>query len=639
VDEQQAALREAGETVREAAGAILLFDGNREVVAASESCAVVFERDPESLVGESLSDLADAGYLDDSVCESFDEAVTAFQDGGESETFEVSVRPGGSQEQLLYSGTVSLVRDGEDGEPPSAEESDGEVVGSQFSLAAVGTRERYEETLESLHRATRGLMTANSELAVYDHVGRAANDILGIPGTGVRKYDPEEEVLRHVAFGNDVTVIDSRPPYDVADSPHGQAFIDGEPLEEEIGSDDDFDREVFSHVLYVPIGEYGVLSLGKVGGPFEDTDRRFAEILTENAVAALKEVRNREQLEAQRADLKRYETIVETVPDPVYATDAAGQVTFANRAFEEYFGVERDRLDGLDFVELTTNEDSEAISDELARLRDGDSSGRTSVDIVGFNRDGRRRRLDASIAVLPSDEADGTAGVLRDVTERKRRQEVLTVMNRALRHNLRTNVNTILAHANALAPDPEGEREDYLLRIEEAAGWLVKLGDTLRTLQPAILEQSDEDVTIDTLVDNVADRYRADNPDASIDVDVGVTGRLAGGYSLQYALDNVIENAIVHNDTPTPHVSVSVREADRDGWIDVSVADDGPGIPQTEREVVVGDAEISTLQHGSGIGLWTTRWIVQAFDGEIEIADNDPRGTVVTLRLRRVDTD
>jgi sensor histidine kinase regulating citrate/malate metabolism len=82
-------------------------------------------------------------------------------------------------------------------------------------------------------------------------------------------------------------------------------------------------------------------------------------------------------------------------------------------------------------------------------------------------------------------------------------------------------------------------------------------------------------------------------------------------------------------------VDIWIADAPREGWVDVHVEDDGPGVPGSERDVVVGDAAITQLQHGSGIGLWMTRWLVGVFDGELVIEDNDPRGTVVTLRLPR----
>jgi PAS domain S-box-containing protein len=614
--------RERG-TVQGADGAQLLFDEDGCVLAASESCAVVFERDVAELVDRPLDDLVSSGLFDGDLRAQFQTVVAdlAAGDGGER-TVTGHVRPGGTADRLPYHVTVTPVR------------VDDRLVGTRWTLSPVGTSERYEETLESLHRATRDLMGAESELAVYDRIGRAANDILGFPGTGVRTYDPDEAVLRHVAFGNVDPLIDSRPPYDVKDSPHGDAFLEGSTRIEEITDDDPYDREVFTHAMYVPIGEYGVLSFGTVGDEFADTDVRFAEILAENAMVAIREVRRREQLDAQRRELQRYETILETVPDPVYAMDADGRITFANGAFADFFGYRPDD-DPVALTAVVGENDVARVFDRLDRLVDGDAEDPEPVEIEGVARDGRCRQLDVSLALLPASDQATAAGVLRDVTARKRREEVLTVMNRALRHNLRTNANTIFAYTTAIEEQLPAEHAEYATRIEDAADWLVKLGETLRTLQRTIIESTAEDIEIERLVETVADRYRETHPDATIAVDCRAEGLLAGGHSLKFALDNVVENALVHNDAAAPRVVVATELAG-DGWVDITVTDDGPGIPAEEQSVVLGDAEISQLKHGSGLGLWVTRWVVQAFDGEVIITDADPCGTAVTLRLRRI---
>lgn len=70
--------------------------------------------------------------------------------------------------------------------------------------------------------------------------------------------------------------------------------------------------------------------------------------------------------------------------------------------------------------------------------------------------------------------------------------------------------------------------------------------------------------------------------------------------------------------------------------VEIAVADDGPGIPEQERAAIEEEAETS-LVHGIGIGLWLIHWIVSSFGGEVTFAENDPRGSVLVLRIPTVD--
>ena len=68
----------------------------------------------------------------------------------------------------------------------------------------------------------------------------------------------------------------------------------------------------------------------------------------------------------------------------------------------------------------------------------------------------------------------------------------------------------------------------------------------------------------------------------------------------------------------------------------MAVADNGPGIPESERRVFTEGTE-TPLSHGSGLGLWLTEWIVTRSNGHLCFEENDPRGTVVRVRLRETE--
>ncbi|MFC7058719.1 GAF domain-containing protein [Halovenus salina] len=91
----------------------------------------------------------------------------------------------------------------------------------------------------------------------------------------------------------------------------GEAFRTGKTVVEAVNhEEDEYDRSSFTETMYVPIGETGVLGLGTIGNRFDETDLQFAEILADNAVAAISLVSANESLRRERERLDQFASVV-----------------------------------------------------------------------------------------------------------------------------------------------------------------------------------------------------------------------------------------------------------------------------------------------------------------------------------------
>jgi signal transduction histidine kinase len=220
-----------------------------------------------------------------------------------------------------------------------------------------------------------------------------------------------------------------------------------------------------------------------------------------------------------------------------------------------------------------------------------------------------------------------------------RREQRLQVFNRILRHNLRNDLNVVLGRAENIAEEfPPAEQEASV--IKQKASELIEISEKAREVGKTLDRENRTKKQIDLTdcVERTCTEFRQNYPDAEIVTDVPDSVRVYADKTLEAAISELIENAIEHNDgAPSVTVMVSATEDDRE-WLELTVLDDGPGIPKDEREVLA-EGEETALHHGSGLGLWLTNWIVGKFGGELSFDDYHASGGAVTLRLQRAVED
>jgi two-component system sensor histidine kinase KdpD len=124
--------------------------------------------------------------------------------------------------------------------------------------------------------------------------------------------------------------------------------------------------------------------------------------------------------------------------------------------------------------------------------------------------------------------------------------------------------------------------------------------------------------------------------DDSIELDVPETlpRVLADPGLLERALANVIDNAVRFS---PPGVLPRVTAGASDGYVDVRVVDQGPGVPVADVERLfmpfqrLGD---SSSDEGVGLGLAVAKGFVEAMGGEIEVESTPGGGLTIVTRLR-----
>ena len=219
------------------------------------------------------------------------------------------------------------------------------------------------------------------------------------------------------------------------------------------------------------------------------------------------------------------------------------------------------------------------------------------------------------------------------------RESQLRVLNRVLRHNLRNDMSVVIAHSDTiLHNEPAEDVEGKVQQIRQTAVNLIETSEHARTIYDKMLATDDRDpepVDVALVVEQRLVKLQENFPDSTIETHLPDSAWALGGDVVPIIVDELCRNALVHNDRPEDEreVAVTVEGGVAEGEVCIVVRDNGPGLPDVERELLTGEREASNVEHGSGLGLWVVSWLVDQCDGTVTTANRADRGTTVTVTL------
>jgi PAS domain S-box-containing protein len=358
------------------------------------------------------------------------------------------------------------------------------------------------------------------------------------------------------------------------------------------------------------------------------------------SVGVVRDISDRKRVRAElEQERDRLSALFENIPDAVVRTeyrDGDPVVRDVNRAFERMFGADEDDIVGERLNDFLVPPDESAVAERIDERAYRDEQvkeevrRKTDTGIRNFLLRGVPMELDDN-----GDDREGYA-IYTDITDQKTRERRRRVLNRVLRHNMRNEMNVISGYAELIDADADAELIEAAARaITETASDVADLSNKIREIERTLDRDDENRYPVDLIA--LVDRAVEPHVDADVDLVTDLPDRLTvkADDGLERAFEHLLDNAVEHNDRAVPSVRVDGRRVG--DWVEVEIRDDGPGIPETERAVLTGDREITQLDHGSGLGLWLANWIVTALGGEVQFDDNDPRGSVVTVRLRAAD--
>lgn len=331
-------------------------------------------------------------------------------------------------------------------------------------------------------------------------------------------------------------------------------------------------------------------------------------------------------------DLRMKSQALEESPVGITIADATQPdepIIYANEGFSTLTGYSRERVldNNCRFLQGEGTDDAKVA--EIRSALNAERSIRT--EILNYRVDGTPFWNKLTISPVTGKDAEDVThyvGIQEDVTVKKRRDRLIEVLNRVLRHNLRNDINAIQGFARVIATRTDDETAQMAQRISEKAGELSALSEKAQDFQTAVRDAeplAPRDVVAD--VEATVTELQAEFPETEFTIEVEACEDVMATERLRLALRELGANAAQHGDCSTITYRVEMTD---EAQLAISIRDSGPGLPEVERNVLEAGRE-TALEHGSGLGLWLVNWIVTELGGEVTTTVDD--GTTVTIHL------
>jgi two-component system sensor histidine kinase ResE len=404
----------------------------------------------------------------------------------------------------------------------------------------------------------------------------------------------------------------------------------------------------FSLLLALPLG---IIFARKVANPVVEMDRAIKDIATGNysrilpqsstdelaslgqSVNTLSEEIQHKLLEIAQ-ERQQLSNILASIDDGVISLSSTQEIVMANRVAVQLFSKHQE-------IPTITLQD---LPEDLRTLLQNSST--ELIPHTGeFKLNDQVFRVETS-PLLTEQGSQGLVAVWHDVTKERQIEALRREFIANVSHELRTPLSYLQGYSEALLdgiiPSKEQQRR-YLETILRETLRLRRLVNDLLDLDRieygGALELPHEAVFVPDLITSIKEQITPAAMQKQVTFRVEIDPTLApvdcGNDRLKQILLNLIDNALRFS--PQGGV-IRIAAEDLHPWIEISVYDQGPGIPKEDQLVIWnrferGQQQPKSESSGSGLGLAIVQSLVQAYSGEVSLVSEVGQGAQFTVRL------
>ena len=380
----------------------------------------------------------------------------------------------------------------------------------------------------------------------------------------------------------------------------------------------------------------------------------------------------RQLMETEARYRRLIEEAVDTLDSGIIITDRKREVIWANATIGRFFGIDRDRLIGVDAKRALSRyvgafEDAQSLAKVIEEAA---NKGERIDSITCRVRPtlGREERVleYRSIPIETDRYKGGRIDHYIDITELKRLEDSLRLESENLErsnekleefshvvsHDLKEPLRTVEAFSGFLLEDYEDrldqEGVEYLHTLRRTSSRMRELINDLLSLSSIHMDtKSFERINTQRLLDEIREDLEVRLRGVNLQVSEGLPPVKGSKVRITELFSNLIINAIKYNDKALPMVRIGVKplEPSANGMVTFFVEDNGIGIESRYQQRIFG---IFQKLHprddyeGTGAGLAICKRIVEEHGGKIWVNSDVGKGSTFYFtipRAREVETN
>ena len=392
--------------------------------------------------------------------------------------------------------------------------------------------------------------------------------------------------------------------------------------------------------------EFEFLTVGGVESPVLVTVQPLKGEVESERLGALVIARDISDLRRAEAEAIAHKSFMASIadrsPDEIYAVSKDGRITWVNERAET--GNPRMLL-GQRFIDFIAPDSQHVVSEGLSRALTGAG---TQAEVRAIRADEANRDVEAHTSPLWREgEVDGVLVFLRDITERKRSQELISQSDKlravgelaaGVAHNLNNSLTVIKGRAQLLqmrASDVTSQKSLRVINdaVEDGSKTLRRILDFARRDTVKEFGPVDLDDLITSSLEIARPKWQRKSDQTEIKIKMACNGPIyvSGDLAeLREVMLNLIFNAV--DAMPDGGVLELGTRGEIDGgcfW----VADTGCGMPPETVARIFEPFFTTKGAHGTGLGLSASHGIISRHEGEIVAVSEPGEGTRFEVRL------